>query len=248
MSNNKLFLFFSSFSSGCDDDDVLCQDPTEEPTDNPTPAPPDTNSPTQTATEYEYDDDDYSAYAYPMYTDVLLYGSLNVGNDITELMTAGWHNLADHYHRFVAVNTLEEYDAGYVCKIEYRAFDGTLYSASDTIEIELLPPPHLPTVDVQSLSLNEDNELVFSILTSNILDPATTVLTVTSLPSDVDADAGLPPGKLFHADGREVTMKSGSSTITQFVSGGTFSSEWDAVGYSFGKLFNRIRLKRSCFV
>jgi len=222
---------------GCDDDDVLCQDPTEEPTDSPSPVPPDTNSPTQTATEYEYeyDDDDYSVYAYPMYEEVLLFGALNVGNDITESMNSkgAYHDLADQYHRLVAVSTLESYNKSSVCKIEYCAFDGLLYSESDTIDIELHPPAHLPTVEEQTFNLDEDNDLIFPILTSDVQETQTMVLTVKSLPVDVDEN-GVPAGKLFHADGREVTLAdSGSPTITQFVSGGTFSSEWDSAGYNF---------------
>ena len=71
---------------------------------------------------------------------------------------------------------------------------------------------------------DEDNDLIFSVLNSDGQETQTMVLTVKSLPVDVEEN-GVPAGKLFHADGREVTMAdSGSPTITQFVSGGTFSS------------------------
>jgi hypothetical protein len=199
-------------------------------------------SPSDDDSYYYADDDgsdDMSYYYYGYDMDLLHAGAMDEDDnidvvDITSSVNSGsFVPIADYYLRTLVLSTHSEsdYDPAYNCTLQYRLFDGELYSNYATKPVLMKQPPYAPKVVASSKTLDEDAEKVEIALS----------LTTSSLESSV-VSLELPEnyetmGTFYQHDGlTEIKRDLGSSTFDQYPTSATASSEWDAEGYNVNAL------------
>lgn len=111
------------------------------------------------------DSDDRSAYYYGYDMDAIYSGALDLDDyitvvDITDAVNSGsFISIQDYYMRVIVLSThtASEYSSDYNCTMQYRIFDGELYSEVATKSVMIQEGPYIPTVSAAATTIQVRN-------------------------------------------------------------------------------------------
>eukprot|EP00520_Triparma_pacifica_P017360 CAMPEP_0118648248 /NCGR_PEP_ID=MMETSP0785-20121206/9053_1 /TAXON_ID=91992 /ORGANISM="Bolidomonas pacifica, Strain CCMP 1866" /LENGTH=1431 /DNA_ID=CAMNT_0006540425 /DNA_START=63 /DNA_END=4355 /DNA_ORIENTATION=+ len=186
--------------------------------------------------------DDMAYYYYGYNLDALYTGSMDLDDninviDVTTSVNGGsFVTINDYYFRVIVLSTHtdDEYDPDYNCTLQYRFFDGELYSSYATKNVRLQEPPYIPKIFASSVSITEDAEMTEISLSVTSSKPPSSVVSL-NLPEN-----HLTAGTFYQHDGvTEIKRDPASATFIQYPTSATASSYWDAEGYNVDALLGK---------